>query len=50
MEKIAFGKTYPQEEVADRVDRLEIKVFGKPKDGAVHQRISGLEKALKVGY
>ncbi|MBX9877376.1 MAG: hypothetical protein K2Y22_02875 [Candidatus Obscuribacterales bacterium] len=50
MEKIAFGKVYSQEEVADRVDRLETKVFGKPKDGAVHQRISGLEKALKVGY
>ena len=50
MEKIALGKMYPKEEVSDRVDRLEIKVFGKPKDGAVHQRISVLEKTLKVGY
>ncbi len=50
MEKMTFGKMYAQEEVSDRVDRLETKVFGKPKDGAVHQRISALEKTLKVGY
>jgi predicted Zn-dependent protease len=46
LEKIAFGSTYPEHEVVDRVDHLEKEIFGEKSAGDVHARIMRLEAKL----
>ena len=46
LEQAAFGSTYPEHEVEDRVDHLEKEVFGNKTDAPMADRISKLETKL----
>ncbi len=46
LEQAAFGSTYPEHEVEDRVDHLEKEVLGGTTQGAMSDRISKLENKL----
>lgn len=46
LEQIAFGSTYPEHEVPDRVDHLEKEVFGKVLQGNLSARLGNLETKL----
>jgi hypothetical protein len=46
LEETAFGGSYPEHEVEDRVDHLEKEVFGKTSSDPMDQRISKLESKL----
>ena len=46
LEQIAFGSTYPEHEIDDRVDHLETEIFGKISSGSVPERLSRLEAKL----
>jgi len=46
LEQAAFGSTYPEHEVEDRLDHLEKEVLGAPTQGAVDSRIATLESKL----
>jgi hypothetical protein len=49
LEQIAFGSTYPEHEVDDRVDHLEKEVFGGKTDGPMADRLAKLETKLSGG-
>jgi len=49
LEQTAFGSTYPEHDVADRVDHLEKEVFGSRGTGSLKERIVRLEKRLTGG-
>lgn len=46
LEQTAFGSTYPEHEVEDRVDHLEKEVLGGKTDGSMSDRIAKLEAKL----
>jgi predicted Zn-dependent protease len=46
LEQTAFGSTYPEHEVEDRVDHLEKEVLGGKTEGSISDRISKLEAKL----
>ena len=46
LEQAAFGSTYPEHEVEDRLDHLEKEVFGEKSTAAVTDRLSKLESKL----
>jgi Predicted Zn-dependent protease len=46
LEKIAFGSTYPEHEVEDRLDHLEKEIFGDKSTGELNTRIMRLESKL----
>lgn len=46
LEQLAFGSTYPEHEVVDRVDHLEKEIFGDKSDGDLSTRIQKLESKL----
>ncbi len=46
LEQAAFGSTYPEHEVEDRVDHLEKEVFGSKTDAPMADRIAKLETKL----
>ncbi len=46
LEQAAFGSTYPEHEVEDRVDHLEKEVLGGTTQGSMSDRISKLENKL----
>jgi hypothetical protein len=46
LEQAAFGSTYPEHEVPDRIDHLEKEVFGQTSDGNLGIRLSKLEAKL----
>jgi predicted Zn-dependent protease len=46
LEQTAFGSTYPEHEVEDRVDHLEKEVLGGKSEGSMSDRISKLEAKL----
>lgn len=46
LEKIAFGSTYPEHEVEDRLDHLEKEIFGDKSTGDLNTRIMRLESKL----
>lgn len=46
LEQTAFGSTYPEHEVEDRVDHLEKEVLGGKSDGSMSDRIAKLEAKL----
>ncbi len=47
LEQVAFGNTYPEHEVEDRLDHLETEVFGTKSTGQpVEKRMSALEAKL----
>ena len=47
LEQTAFGSSYPEHEVEDRVDHLEKEVFGNTSAGPMEERIAKLE--AKIG-
>lgn len=49
LEQSAFGSTYPEHEIEDRVDHLEKEVFGNKSDGDISDRLSKLEAKLSGG-
>lgn len=49
LEKVAFGSTYPEHEVADRVDHLEKEIFGSSSQGDLQSRLLRLENKLGGG-
>ncbi len=49
LEKVAFGSTYPEHEVADRVDHLEKEIFGDSQPGDLQARLNRLENKLGAG-
>jgi hypothetical protein len=49
LEQIAFGSTYPEHEVDDRVDHLEKEVFGSKSEGTIEDRLAKLETKLNGG-
>jgi len=49
LEQIAFGSTYPEHEVDDRVDHLEKEVFGSKTDAPMSDRLAKLEAKLGGG-
>jgi len=49
LEQIAFGSTYPEHEVDDRVDHLEKEVFGGKTEGPMADRLAKLETKLGGG-
>lgn len=49
LEQAAFGSTYPEHEVEDRVDHLEKEVLGGTTQGSMSERISKLENKLGGG-
>ena len=46
LEKLAFGSTYPEHEVEDRLDHLEKEIYGKPTTGSISERLGKLEAKL----
>ena len=46
LEKVAFGSTYPEHEVEDRVDHLEKEIFGEKSTGDMNSRLQRLEVKL----
>lgn len=49
LEKIAFGSTYPEHEVEDRVDHLEKEIFTDKSTGDLQERLNRLERKLCGG-
>ena len=49
LEQAAFGATYPEHEVDDRVEHLEREEFGKSTEGDLDSRLSRLEAKLGGG-
>jgi len=49
LERQAFGNTYPEHEVPDRLEHLEKEVLGGSKDGQSTERIARLEQKLLGG-
>jgi predicted Zn-dependent protease len=49
LEKQAFGNTYPEHEVDDRLEHLEKEVLGGKRDGQIVERIARLEQKLLGG-
>ena len=49
LEQKAFGSTYSEHEVSDRLDHLEKETFGSSKKGDLNSRISALEVKLLGG-
>lgn len=49
LEKVAFGSTYPEHEVEDRVDHLEKEIFGEKSTGDLQSRLQRLEVKLGGG-
>jgi predicted Zn-dependent protease len=49
LEKQAFGNTYPEHEVEDRLEHLEKEVLGGKRDGQTVERIARLEQKLLGG-
>ncbi len=49
LEKQAFGNTYPEHEVDDRLEHLEKEVLGGKHDGQLAERIARLEQKLLGG-
>ncbi len=49
LEKQAFGNTYPEHEVDDRLEHLEKEVLGGKSDGQTVERIARLEQKLLGG-
>jgi predicted Zn-dependent protease len=49
LEQTAFGATYPEHEVDDRVEHLEREVFGKSQEGDLDARLGRLEAKLAGG-
>jgi predicted Zn-dependent protease len=49
LEKQAFGNTYPEHEVDDRLEHLEKEVLGGKHDGQLTDRIARLEQKLLGG-
>jgi hypothetical protein len=45
-EQAAFGSTYPEHEVEDRVDHLEKEIFGSKSDAPLPERLSKIEAKL----
>lgn len=43
LEQAAFGSTYPEHDVPDRVDHLEKEVFGQTSEGTLNNRLAKLE-------
>jgi predicted Zn-dependent protease len=46
LEQLAFGSTYPEHELDDRVDHLDSEVFGKAGSGDLSSRLAKLEGKL----
>ncbi len=46
LEQIAFGSTYPEHELDDRIDHLETEVFGSAGNGDMSSRLAKLEGKL----
>ncbi len=46
LEKVAFGSTYPEHEVEDRLDHLEKEIYGSSSSGTVSDRLGRLEQKL----
>ncbi len=46
LEQLAFGSTYPEHELDDRVDHLDSEVFGKSGTGDLSSRLAKLEGKL----
>lgn len=49
LEKVAFGSTYPEHDVEDRVDHLEKEIFGEKSTGDLQSRLQRLEVKLGGG-
>jgi predicted Zn-dependent protease len=49
LEQTAFGASYPEHEVEDRLDHLEREVFGQSSHASVAERIGRLEERLGGG-
>jgi predicted Zn-dependent protease len=49
LEQIAFGSTYPEHEVDDRIEHLEHEVFGSANSGDIETRLGKLEGKLGGG-
>ena len=49
LEKQAFGNTYPEHEVDDRLEHLEKEVLGGKRDGQTVERIARLEQKILGG-
>ncbi|MDZ4834350.1 MAG: hypothetical protein SGJ27_11290 [Candidatus Melainabacteria bacterium] len=49
LEKVAFGSTYPEHEVEDRVDHLEKEIFGDKSTADLQSRLIRLENKLGGG-
>lgn len=48
LEQSAFGSSYPEHEVDDRIEHLEREVFGQPGTGEPEARLQKLESKLGV--
>ena len=46
LEQTAFGSTYPEHEIDDRIEHLEREVFNKASDGDLESRLAKLESKL----
>lgn len=46
LEQSAFGSTYPEHEVDDRIDHLEKEIFGATSEAPMDERIAKLEAKL----
>ena len=49
LEQTAFGSTYPEHELDERLDHLEKEVLGNPTSGSPEQRMAHLEAKLGGG-
>ncbi len=49
LEQLAFGSTYPEHDLDDRVNHLDREVFGQVSTGAIPERIAKLEASLIGG-
>lgn len=48
LEQQAFGSTYPEHEVDDRLDHLEKEIFGAPSTAPAPDRLARLEQKLSM--
>lgn len=48
LEQQAFGSTYPEHEVDDRLDHLEKEIFGAPTQAPAQDRLARLEQKLSM--
>ncbi len=47
LEYLAFGSTYPEHELSDRIDHLEKEIIGKLSQAATSERLAMLESAIE---